>query len=330
MKASARRALSWIRRIWQAAVRNVRGTWRHPLVRALVWSAAFAAGLGAVLALGYFVVKTVPSSLDQPKGLDAGERATERGAIRTAAVTYLAGVVAAVGAFWAGRTFLLSRRGQMTDRFTKAIDHLGDNSLDKRLGGVYALEQLARDSRTHHLPVVEVLAAYVHERGKLPDPPPPTSRTNVPSAAADILAAMKVLARRRTTRERGAPRLDLTGTDLRRIDADGIQLEGSRLVGAFLQRAQLQRANLTDVSFHRAHLEDAELHGAQLNGARFRDAHLEGTNFQDAVGLEKADLQGATFDTSTHWGDRFSSKKAKKAGAIEVDAVQGQLPAGPA
>src|SRR5205823_3729030 len=42
----------------------------------------------------------------------------------------------------------LTRQGQIADRFTKAIEQLGSqNNLDVRLGGIYALEQIARDSR---------------------------------------------------------------------------------------------------------------------------------------------------------------------------------------
>jgi len=46
----------------------------------------------------------------------------------------------------------ISTRGQMTDRFTKAIEQLGAQSRDgtsdltRRLGGVYALESIARES----------------------------------------------------------------------------------------------------------------------------------------------------------------------------------------
>src|SRR6266480_4223544 len=43
----------------------------------------------------------------------------------------------------------LTNRGQITDRFGKAIDQLGQEGLDKiglRLGGIYALERIMKDS----------------------------------------------------------------------------------------------------------------------------------------------------------------------------------------
>jgi hypothetical protein len=63
----------------------------------------------------------------------------------------------------------LSREGQITDRFTKAIDQLGaldgdgKPKLEIRLGGIYALERIARDSERDHGPIMEVLTAYVRE-----------------------------------------------------------------------------------------------------------------------------------------------------------------------
>jgi hypothetical protein len=48
------------------------------------------------------------------------------------------------------RTFELTEQGQVTDRFTKAVEQLGSDKLDVRIGGVYALERVARDSAIDH------------------------------------------------------------------------------------------------------------------------------------------------------------------------------------
>jgi uncharacterized membrane protein (DUF485 family) len=73
-------------------------------------------------------------------------------------------------------TFDLQRESQITDRFTKAIDQLGavepaqldadgkpKINLEVRLGGIYALERIARDSPTDHWTIMEVLSTYVRE-----------------------------------------------------------------------------------------------------------------------------------------------------------------------
>ncbi len=60
----------------------------------------------------------------------------------------------------------------MTDRYTKAIEQLGSDKLDVRIGGIYALERIARDSAKDHPTVMEVLTAFIREHSREPWPPP--------------------------------------------------------------------------------------------------------------------------------------------------------------
>jgi hypothetical protein len=81
-------------------------------------------------------------------------------------LTLGAGLFAAGALIFTARNFILSRRtfelteqGQVTDRYTKAIEQLGSNTIDVTIGGIYALERIARDSPRDHPTVMEVLAA---------------------------------------------------------------------------------------------------------------------------------------------------------------------------
>src|SRR5215204_7190423 len=57
-----------------------------------------------------------------------------------------------------------AEQGQITERFTRAIDQLGSEKLEIRLGGIYALERIARDSpEKDYSTVMEVLTAYVRQ-----------------------------------------------------------------------------------------------------------------------------------------------------------------------
>ena len=60
----------------------------------------------------------------------------------------------------------------MTDRYTKAIEQLGSDKLDVRIGGIYALERVARDSARDHPTVMEVLTAFIREHSHEQWPPP--------------------------------------------------------------------------------------------------------------------------------------------------------------
>jgi hypothetical protein len=67
------------------------------------------------------------------------------------------------------KTLETTQQGQITERFTKAIEQLGDKErLMVRLGGIYALERIARDSESDHWAVMEVLTAFVREQGLIP------------------------------------------------------------------------------------------------------------------------------------------------------------------
>src|SRR5215210_6087900 len=80
------------------------------------------------------------------------------------------------------RTLETQQDQQVTERFTRAIDQLGattdDNEskpkLEIRLGGIYALERIARDSpERDYSTVMEVLTAYARENARY-DPHPET------------------------------------------------------------------------------------------------------------------------------------------------------------
>jgi hypothetical protein len=66
--------------------------------------------------------------------------------VRTTLLQGLGGAALLVGAYVTYRQLQTSREGQITERFTRAIDQLGSEHLDVRLGGLYALERIARDS----------------------------------------------------------------------------------------------------------------------------------------------------------------------------------------
>jgi Pentapeptide repeats (8 copies) len=211
----------------------------------------------------------------------------------------------------------LTREGQLTERFTRAVDQLGSDHLDVRLGGIYALERIARDSPPDRVTIGEVLSAYV--RGHAPWPPtkkgqPPahTPIDDVPELeerAADVQAAVTVLGHRELLPS-GLRRLALTGVDLRKAWlGDEAKLQGARLTDANLQGARLDGADL-----QAAYLRNADLRGAWLDGADLRGAWLPGANLQGAS-LKSVRLDGAKAGRfrggpETRWPEGFDPRAA--------------------
>jgi hypothetical protein len=60
----------------------------------------------------------------------------------------------------------LERR--ITESFAKAVEQLGSDKLATRLGGIYTLERLSRESEREYWPIMETLTAYVRENAPWP------------------------------------------------------------------------------------------------------------------------------------------------------------------
>ena len=199
----------------------------------------------------------------------------------------------------------VAQEGQVTERFSRAIEHLGNKeSLDVRVGAIYALERIARDSRQDHGPIMEILTAYVREHA--PWNPPPEDQQPADDEqplATDIQAVLTVIGRRNTDYDPPGQRLDLRETDLR-----GADLDKANLQGALLAQANLLRAGLRD-----AQLNGAELGGANLQGAIVGEAQLQG-----AI-LWKAQLQGANLLEANLKGARLTDAKLQRATLVRAD-----------
>lgn len=75
----------------------------------------------------------------------------------------LVGLSVTYGGYLAWQRLEVSREDQINDRYTRAIDQLGSERLEIRLGGIYALERLAKDSSKDDVTVLEVLTTYFRE-----------------------------------------------------------------------------------------------------------------------------------------------------------------------
>jgi hypothetical protein len=190
---------------------------------------------------------------------------------RTALLAGLIGVGALL-TFWlnsrvyriTAETLRVTEQGQITERYTKAIEQLGSDKLDVRLGGIYALQRIAIDSERDHPTVIEVLSAFVREHvdpiTRLRNSRIHTSMAAVSGEqseteweqavrfvkgeplATDVRAALTVLGRLPWTL--GVDRADLTKAYLADADLSEATLSGFRLKGAHLQSAVLPRADL--------------------------------------------------------------------------------------
>ena len=203
----------------------------------------------------------------------------------------------------------VAQEGQVTERFTRAIEQLGHEEIAIRLGGIYALERLAKDSEKDHGPIMEVLTAYVRENA-------PRNGEYAKKVAAkpptDIQAILTVIGRRETTgKNRRNDRLDLRHTHLAGVVILDADLQGADLQGADLNRTILVRANLTGVNLgwdlpNRtklivADLIGVDLSGANLSGADLSDTTLIGADLTDTLLSDAKNLTAGQVQSAKNW-----------------------------
>jgi hypothetical protein len=131
-------------------------------------------------------VGRVPGSRpDAAKRLELEDaRLKQRNDVRTTLLQGLAGAVVAVGLSLTWRQIRVNQEGQITERFNKAVDHLGTDKLDLRLGGTYALERIAKNSSEDRDTIAKVLTAFVRQRSPWPPSSPASTETTSRSTSS--------------------------------------------------------------------------------------------------------------------------------------------------
>ncbi|MFQ3596893.1 MAG: pentapeptide repeat-containing protein [Chloroherpetonaceae bacterium] len=196
--------------------------------------------------------------------------------------------------------------------YVRAVEQLGkidggrrgdSAAVELRIGGLYALESLARNAQEGYKEIVmKVVTAYIRENARRPqrESSSPDTQREAVALPEDVVVAFRVLNDLAKRLEWKTPidfeRADFEWVDFARVDfpnctlnfqfakLNGANLSGKMMNGANLSSAQLNGADLRD-----AKLNSAYLSSAQLNGAYLRDAKLNGT-YLFGVQLNGADL----------------------------------------
>jgi uncharacterized protein YjbI with pentapeptide repeats len=91
-------------------------------------------------------------------------------ATRTTLVQAIGGLLLFTTAYISWLNFLSTNDKQVSERFSKALELLGSDNIHARLGGIYALEQIARDAeKKYYRQVMESLTSYLREREPFPN-----------------------------------------------------------------------------------------------------------------------------------------------------------------
>ena len=222
----------------------------------------------------------------------------------------------------------LLEQAQITERFTRAVEQLGHEKRAVRLGAIYALERIAKDSARDSETIIETLAAYV--RDQAPWPPKEDARSKDTKSvqkhmrpSIDVAAVTTVLFR--IVPEFSEHREQVFGFDLRYTDLGGLDLRWKNLSGfnfenSRLDSAELIGANLRGAELHQAVMKGVNLDGADLHGARMIDADASGAEMGGAVlskvMFNRANLERVGFDGSDVSGANFEGARNMSSGQL--------------
>ncbi|MEU7615328.1 pentapeptide repeat-containing protein [Micromonospora rifamycinica] len=222
----------------------------------------------------------------------------------------------------------LALKGQRADRFVRAIDQLGQEGNEKlsiRLGGVYALETLMRESPEDRNTIIEVLCAFIRTHALLPRQVPRI----VPPSTEDIRATLSVLGRRPDPHS--LSRLDLSSTLL---GLSGINLLSADLTYANLTRSNLESATLKDADMAYVDLRSAYLRGADLTNVNLTNATMQRVSMAFAIlvgavltnaKLANADLTGSNLSGANLSGANLTNANLTKADLSGADLTGAHL-----
>jgi hypothetical protein len=301
---------SVLREIWRSCVRFRLPALVVLAVVAALWLALFAPRL-LVPMPSLESLRDVTNPVIRHQLLD--DRFKLQNDVRTTLLQGIGGGVLLVGVYLTFRQYKLNQEGHLTERFTRAVDQLGNDKIAIRVGGIYALGRIARDSARDHEPVMETLAAFVREQSnELRQSNRVGSGDGTPRLRGDLQAAATILGNRPESRQSEESRrinlrdaclgrahlrqahyedIALTNADFTRAQLTGIHLDNCPLRKAIFQWALLNEAHLAGAFLIGANLCHARLTGVDLEGAWLFGANLEGAQLDHAV------LARAYFDT---------------------------------
>lgn len=289
-------------------------------------------------------ISNLQQQIDQlPDGRDkvalVKDRIALNNTINGSLVQAVGGVLLFVTAYVSWKNLEATQEKQVTERFTQAINQLGNESnLHIRLGGIYALERIAKDSQKDHWTIMEVLTSFVREKSPVRDSYFDEDTGEMFSEiedggrlAPDIQATLTVIGRRDLGRDPQSARLNINSTGLIVADLSHVNFTRAKLCGVNLQEADLREAELSWADFYNSKLYSAKLDGANLVGAGFLGADLFGASlfganlgmadFRDAR-LVNVELSMTTLNGAKFHGANLSGAFLKKVKGLTPEQIK--------
>jgi uncharacterized protein YjbI with pentapeptide repeats len=231
----------------------------------------------------------------------------------------IGGAAFLIGVYFSWQQLSLSERAQITDRFTHAIQQLGEKQSSVRVGAIYALERIAEDDGARAWTVMDILAGFIRDTLS-------SDADNLPACtetkrATEIDAALNVIGR---ISQAHPDQLEMYRQHAGDLDLQNVSLCDVRLVAARLTKARLDNSRFDRATFERVILDEAHLTGAHFEEAQMEGASLVSANLLIAH-VERAVLNGANLTGAVLKGAHLEGCFLKKATLVGADLTDAYL-----
>lgn len=159
------------------------------------------------------------------------------------------------------------------DSLTRAIEQLGHGDISVRLGGIHALDRLARNDPSETQAVAEILAAHVRQ----------SSDKSFPNDRSEWHLEIQLCILKLGAYRRLLPVLqfDLRESDLRGLDFSGLDFSDSRFDGTNFSNSKIfgskfSACSINNVTFNKVNLYNVDFANANFNQANFMGCHAKG------------------------------------------------------
>jgi len=294
--------------------------------------------IGILSAILFFAIVAwkVPKWQAQQITNSSEKRLEIENAARSTLLQALGGLFFFVTAYFTWRSLKVSEGKEITGRLSKAIEMLSDEKTYTRLGGIYILERMVRDSSEDHWAVMKLLCSYIRMRSSSNE----SKKGTETKVSEDIQSAFEVIINRNIANDTQSLKnrlldlreVDLSGIEINSVNLSYLRLEGSNLnnsslhsvkfpkhgEGALhevslknsdLRSADISEACIFEIDFSRSDLSEASFKNSTLQKINLSKCKLWGTNFIFFGSLEDVNLRGATYTQKTVFPKDFDPKE---------------------
>ena len=194
-----------------------------------------------------------------------------------------------------------AQRRLMDERYQKATEMLGSGLLSVRLGGIYALQGLAKEApEQYHVQIIRLFCAFVRH----PTEDERVDEKQKKTLLEDIMAIVEMIRTRSEANialEKEAEKEAEKEESLSCLNLSDADLPRSVFYRADLSEANLINTDLSEADLDNTDLSNATLAGATLSGATLGNANVSGARFfydglDPAKGLTQVQLNEARAD----------------------------------